>query len=106
MNKNGVFAAIRTAAATHHLLTVGTVLCVAASVGASLLPPLLLARVVDRLTVGSGLTFLAVQGYFCSLALEGLLSSAQESLLVLFGQKMTHALRSEMSRKLTQLPAL
>ena len=105
MNKNGVFAAIRTAAATHHLLTVGTVLCVAASVGASLLPPLLLARVVDRLTVGSGLTFLAVQGYFCSLALEGLLSSAQESLLVLFGQKMTHALRSEMSRKLTKLPA-
>ena len=105
MNKNGVFAAIRTAAAIHHLLTVGTVLCVAASVGASLLPPLLLARVVDRLTVGSGLTFLAVQGYFCSLALEGLLSSAQESLLVLFGQKMTHALRSEMSRKLTRLPA-
>ena len=105
MNKNGVFAAIRTAAATHHLLTVGTVLCVAASVGASLLPPLLLARVVDRLTVGSGLTFLAVQGYFCSLALEGLLSSAQESLLVLFGQKMTHALRSEMSRKQTRLPA-
>ena len=105
MNKNGVFAAIRTAAATHQLLTVGTVLCVAASVGASLLPPLLLARVVDRLTVGSGLTFLAVQGYFCSLALEGLLSSAQESLLVLFGQKMTHALRSEMSRKLTRLPA-
>jgi len=105
MNKNGVFAAIRTAAAIHQLLTVGTVLCVAASVGASLLPPLLLARVVDRLTVGSGLTFLAVQGYFCSLALEGLLSSAQESLLVLFGQKMTHALRSEMSRKLTRLPA-
>ena len=60
---------------------------------------------VDRLTVGSGLMFLAVQGYFCSLALEGLLSSAQESLLVLFGQKMTHALRSEMSRKLTRLPA-
>ena len=62
-------------------------------------------RQVDRLTVGSGLTFLAVQGYFCSLALEGLFSSAQESLLVLFGQKMTHALRSEMSRKLTRLPA-
>lgn len=29
----------------------------------------------------------------------------QETLLVLFGQKMTHALRSEMSRKLTRLPA-
>ena len=52
-----------------------------------------------------GTDFFAVLGYFCSLALEGILSSAQESLLVLFGQKMTHALRSEMSRKLTQLPA-
>ena len=104
-HRSGVFSAIRTAAAAHHLLTLGTILCVAASVAASLLPPLLLARVVDRLSEGAALTFFAVLGYFCSLALEGILSSAQGSLLVLFGQKMTHALRSEMSRKLTQLPA-
>ncbi len=103
--KSGVFTTIRMAAAAHHLLTAGTILCVAASVAASLVPPLLLARVVDRLSEGAALTFFAVLGYFCSLALEGILSSAQESLLVLFGQKMTHALRSEMSRKLTQLPA-
>ena len=103
--KSGVFTTIRMAAAAHHLLTAGTILCVAASVAASLVPPLLLARVVDRLSEGAALTFFAVLGYFCSLALEGILSSAQEGLLVLFGQKMTHALRSEMSRKLTQLPA-
>ena len=54
---------------------------------------------------GLPLTFLAVLLYFGSLALEEVFSSAQESLLVLFGQKMTHALRSEMSHKLTQLPA-
>ena len=104
-NDHGVFAAVRMAAASHRLLTVGTVLCVAASVAASLLPPLLLARVIDRLTAGLPLSFLAVLLYFGSLALEGVLTSAQESLLVLFGQKMTHALRSEMSRKLTRLPA-
>ena len=69
------------------------------------MPPLLLGRVIDRLTAGLPLTFLAVLLYFGSLALEGVFSSAQESLLVLFGQKMTHALRSEMSRKLTRLPA-
>ena len=69
------------------------------------MPPLLLGRVIDRLTDGLPLTFLAVLLYFGSLALEGVFSSAQESLLVLFGQKMTHALRSEMSRKLTRLPA-
>lgn len=104
-NDHGVFAAVRMAAALHRLLTVGTVLCVAASVAASLLPPLLLARVIDRLTAGLPLPFLAVLLYFGSLALEGVLTSAQESLLVLFGQRMTHALRSEMSRKLSRLPA-
>ena len=104
-NKSSVFASIRMAARAHHVLTVGTILCVAASVVASLLPPLLLARIIDGLTAGLPLTLWAVLAYFCSLALEGVLSSAQKSLLVLFGQKMTHALRSEMSHKLTQLPA-
>ncbi len=103
--KNGVFNAIRMAAAAHRLLTAGTLVCVAASVLASLLPPLLLAGIIDRLTAGMPLAFAAVLLYFGSLALEGVLSSAQESLLVLFGQKMTHALRSEMSQKLTRLPA-
>lgn len=104
-NKIGVFAAVREAALTHLFLTLGTVLCVAASVGASLIPPLLLARVIDDLTGGIPLSFAAVLLYFGSLALEGVLSSVQETLLVLFGQKMTHALRSEMSQKLTRLPA-
>ncbi len=104
-NNTGVFAALRTAALTHRLLTIGTLLCVAASVVASLVPPLLLARIIDRLTGGLPLVFAAVLLYFGSLALEGALSSAQETLLVLFGQKMTHALRSEMSQKLTHLPA-
>ena len=104
-NKIGVFAAVREAALTHLFLTLGTVLCVAASVGASLIPPLLLARVIDDLTGGIPLSFAAVLLYFGSLALEGVLSSAQETLLVLFGQKMTHTLRSEMSQKLTRLPA-
>ena len=103
--RSGVFAAIRMAARAHHLLTVGTILCVAASVAASLLPPLLLGRIIDRLTAGLPLPLLAVLLYFGSLALEGVFSAAQESLLVLFGQKMTHALRSEMSQKLTRLPA-
>ena len=104
-NKNGVFTAVRTVALTHRMFTAVTFLCVAASVVASLIPPLLLARVIDRLTGGLSLSFAAAFLYFGSLALEGVLSSAQEALLVLFGQKMTHALRAEMSQKLTRLPA-
>ena len=101
----GVFAALRAAIQAHRALTIGTLLCVAGSVAVSLIPPLLLARIIDALTGGAPLAFTAVLLYFGSLVLEGVFSSAQETLLVLFGQKMTRALRSEMSQKLTRLPA-
>ena len=105
MKRNSVFAAVCGAAAAHRLLSAGTLLCAAASVLASLLPPLLLARVIDDLTGGIPLTFAAALLYFGSLALEGVLASAQETLLEILGQKMTHALRAAMSPKLTRLPA-
>ena len=105
MKRNSVFAAVCGAAAAHRLLSVGTLICAASSVLASLLPPLLLARVIDGLTGGIPLTFAAALLYFGSLALEGVLASAQETLLEILGQKMTHALRAAMSQKLTRLPA-
>lgn len=104
-HNDGVFSAVCMAVWAHPFFSVATILCVAASVAATLVPPLLLARVIDRLTGGTSVPFTAALLYFGSLALEGVLSSAQETLLVIFGQKMTHALRSEMSQKLTRLPA-
>ena len=103
--KAGVISVLKAAVRSHRILTISTLLCVAASVAASLIPPLLLKNIIDRLTGGMPLLFTAVLLYFGSLVLEGTLSSAQETLLVLFGQKMTHALRSEMSQKLIALPA-
>lgn len=103
--KGGVISALKAAVQSHRILMISTLLCVAASVVASLIPPLLLKNIIDRLTGGMPLLFTAVLLYFGSLVLEGTLSSAQETLLVLFGQKMTHALRSEMSQKLIALPA-
>ena len=105
MKRNSVFAAVCGAAAAHRLLSAGTLICAAASVLAALLPPLLLARVIDGLTGGIPLTFAAALLYFGSLALEGVLASAQETLLEILGQKMTHALRAAMSQKLTRLSA-
>ena len=104
-NKSGVMSAVLSAARAHKLLSFGTAACAAASVLASLLPPLLLADIIDGLTAGLPLAFSAVLLYFGSLALEGILSSAQETLLEMFGQRMTHSLRSEMSHKLTHLSA-
>ena len=100
--KAGVISALKAAVWSHRILTISTLLCVAASVAASLIPPLLLKDMIDRLTGSMPLLFTAVLLYFCSLVLEGTLSSAQETLLVLFGQKMTKAVRSE---KLIALPA-
>ena len=87
------------------LLCTALVLAVAGAVAASLLPPLVLGRVVDRLTARQAVPFALALGYFGLLALSDGLESLRESLLTVFGQKMTHALRSEMSRKLTRLPA-
>ena len=69
------------------------------------MPPLVLGRVVDRLTARQVVPFALALGYFGLLALSGGLDSLRESLLTVFGQKMTHALRSAMCAKLDKLPA-
>lgn len=105
MKRNTVFTATLQAAKTHRWLSLGTALCAFSSVAVSLLPPLVLGHLIDRLTVGLPFPFYLALVYFGSLVLEGVLTAAQETTLELFGQKMTHALRTEMSKKLTHLPA-
>ena len=105
MKRNIVFTATLQAAKAHRWLSLGTALCALSSVAVSLLPPLVLGHLIDRLTVGLPFPFYLALVYFGSLVLEGVLTAAQETTLELFGQKMTHALRTEMSKKLTHLPA-
>ena len=100
-----VLTVIRDCAGSHRLLCTAALSSAALSVLASLLPPMILANVIDRLASGAALTLSAAALYFGSLALEGLFASSQEILLEMFGQKMTHALRSAMSAKLSRLPA-
>lgn len=84
-------------------LSLGIVLTVVGAVVSALLPPLLLAKIVDTLTAGTPAALGQVLLYFGLLALTGLLESARESLLTVFGQKITHGLRSCMMAKLTRL---
>lgn len=105
MKCNTVFTATLQAVKTHRWLSLGTALCALSSVAVSLLPPLVLGHLIDRLTVGLPFPFYLALVYFGSLVLEGVLTAAQETTLELFGQKMTHTLRTEMSKKLTHLPA-
>ena len=71
----------------------------------ALLPPLILGNIVDTLTIGKTLPFQMVVLYFAMLALTGVMESAREGLLTVFGQKITHAVRSSLMEKLIKLPA-
>ena len=82
----------------------GAIVCtVLGAVLVSLVPPLILAQIVDRLTAGKDVTAVLMLLYFGMLALTGLLESVREGLLIVFGQKITHALRSRLMKKFGRL---
>ena len=78
---------------------------IAGSVLFALLPPLVLEQIVDALAERRQVTVSLAAGYFLLVAASGLLDAAKESLITVFGQKVTHRVRSAMSAKLLRLPA-
>ena len=86
-------------------LSAGIFCAVVGAILLALVPPLILAHIVDTITAGhpASLSFLLL--YFASLAAAGFLESAREGLLTVFGQKITHALRSALMEKFTALTA-
>ena len=86
-------------------LSLGIVSAVIGAVVFALIPPLILADIVDSITAGTDAAFAHILLYFAMLALTGFTESARESLLVVFGQKITHALRSSLMDKFTHLTA-
>lgn len=86
-------------------LSLGIVVAVVGAVVATLIPPLILAKIVDTITAGTGVSVPFVVLYFLMLALTGFLESAREGLLTIFGQKITHALRSRLMEKFVNLTA-
>ena len=82
----------------------GAIVCtVAGAVLIALVPPLILAQIVDRMTEGKEAGMVLILLYFGMLALTGLMESAREGLLIVFGQKITHALRSSLMEKFGRL---
>lgn len=86
-------------------LSAGIVFAVAASVVTALLPPLILGKVIDMITAGQEPALILILSYFGLTALTGFSESFREGLLTVFGQKITHALRSSLMDKYTHLTA-
>lgn len=87
----------------HLLLAAGILVSVCGAILLALVPPMILARIIDDLTVNTMTGFAWVVAYFGMLALTGVMESAREGLLIVFGQKMTHALRSSLMDKMVHL---
>ncbi len=104
-HKNHVLMVVLKTISSHRILSLGIFLAVFGGVLAALFPPLVMETIVDRLTFGENVVFRLVLLYFVLLVLNGVLESLRESLLTVFGQKMTHSLRSEMCRKFSRLDA-
>lgn len=71
----------------------------------ALLPPLVLAKAIDCLTAGQEFSLVLALSYFGLIALTGAAESFRESLLTIFGQKITHGLRTVLCQKVSLLPA-
>lgn len=105
MKRNNVASVVAGVVKDKLLLSVGVVASVIAAVAVSLAPPLVLEAVINRIVNGSGVPISLAVAYFAVIAASCLLESARESLLTVFGQKITHAMRGSLAKKLTALTA-
>ena len=81
------------------LLTAGIAITVVGAIVTALFPPLILAKIIDTITSGIMPAFYMVLMYFGFLLITGLMESTRETFLTVFGQKITHSLRSALMDK-------
>lgn len=86
-------------------LSFGILAAVIGAIVTDLLPPLILGKIIDTITAGKAVTFAMIVLYFALLALTGFAEAAREGMLTVFGQKITHALRSSLMGKFVNLTA-
>lgn len=86
-------------------LSLGIIISVCGAVITALYPPLVLGKIVDTLTTGSQLPVYLVFLYMSFTVITGLMEATREGLLTIFGQKITHALRSGLMEHFVRLSA-
>lgn len=84
-------------------LSLGIIISVCGAVITDLYPPLVLGKIVDTLTTGSQMPVYLVFVYMAFTVITGLMEATREGLLTVFGQKITHALRSGLMEHFVRL---
>ena len=105
MKKHPSLAIILQVVRRHLFLFLGIFLLILGAIVCSLLPPLVLEKIVDRLAGGCGIPIPLAALYFALLGASSLCISARDGLLTVFGQKIIRSLRHALCDKLSRLPA-
>lgn len=84
-------------------LSLGIIISVCGAIITALYPPLVLGKIVDTLTTGSQVPVYLVFVYMVFTVIAGLMEATREGLLTVFGQKITHALRSGLMEHFVRL---
>lgn len=104
-NKNPFMESIKKSIKRNPRSVVMMLLCVFGSVITAMLPPLILERGVNLIAMEREIPFILALFYFGMIVLADIFESAQGITIVLFGQKLTHGLRSDLCKKLNCLGA-
>src|SRR5574344_2568588 len=104
-NQNPLFSVVKKTLLKNKAVTVLAILVIALSIVAALFPPLVLEKIINNLTAQKNISIYIVLLYFALIAVSGIFESAQNVMITVFWQKITHGLRSALSEKLTKLPA-
>lgn len=104
-NRNEILSIVCRTVKEHLVLSAALAVTIAGTIVTGILPPLVLERMINRLTMHESLSFHMAAMYVLMLIISGLFDAAKESLITVFGQKVTHNLRSALCAKLSKLPA-
>jgi ATP-binding cassette subfamily B multidrug efflux pump len=105
MRNDPLFAILSRCIRSHKGLTAALLAAIGGSVAFALLPPMILQRAVDHLTVAQSISLLLAVEYFLSLALSALFECVQNEVIAVLGQSVTAEIRLAMAGKLQKLSA-
>lgn len=100
---NRIVKIVVTTLKKHIIMSFSTLIFITGAVVTSLIPPLILEKMVDELTIGSMPAARSIVLYMFFIALAGIMESGQNVVIIALGQKITHGVRSAMCKKLTRM---
>ena len=103
MIKSHLFQVLKNTVKHNIFLVITLIVSIIVTLVLTLLPPLVLERGIDNLLNNHAFPIYLIVIYFVVLILSGVSETIRETSITIFGEKVLHELRSEMSKKLNRI---